>query len=104
MFVLDALGIAGGSAGVAETEGGVLVEVRPLVPVGFADDELLVVHRRRNAGGPVLEALLHRDHDAFHGREAALERLEDRQCVGVGNDQSVLGMADDVDEILRRQA
>ena len=50
------------------------------------------------------KALLHRDDHAFHRWNASGEWFEQWQRVGVGDDQTILGVADDVFDVGRREA
>ena len=104
VLVLDTLGVPRRAAGVAEPERCGLVEFRPPVARRFPGDEILVVDGVGHVRGPVLETRLDRNHDAFNRRDAPGERAEQGQRVGVGDDQPVFGVADDVGEVGRRQA
>jgi hypothetical protein len=104
VLVLHPFRIARGAAGVAQPERRVLVDLRPVVPGRLAGDEGLVVHRVRQVGVPVLEPGFGRNDDALDAGHAALELLEQRQDVGIDDDHLVLGVIDDVLEVVIRQA
>ena len=103
MLVFHALRPAGGAAGVAEAEWRGFRDAWPFVARGLAGDERLVVHRGRGRSGRILKALLHGHHDSLHGGNAPGQGFEQRQRVRIRDDDLILGVVDDVLQIMRRE-
>jgi hypothetical protein len=81
----------------------VLVDLRPRVPGPFGGEQFLVVDEPGQPGAVAVAV-----HDEMaEGLEfipaGRQHRSEDRRQAGVGEQHGVLGMADDVSDLLRRQ-
>ena len=103
MGVHDALRVAGGARGVADRRRVALVELRPPVVVGFSGEQLLVAEERleRRAarhGG----ALGHQD-EPLHRLEPRRELLGEGQGRRVDEQPGILGVVDDVDDLVGEQ-
>ena len=104
VLVFDAFGITGGSARVAQSERRVLIDFGPLECEGPVGDEILVIDRIRQCCGPVLVPVLHGDDYFFDAWNATGEFFEQREHVGIGDDQPVAAVIDDELEVVRREA
>ena len=103
MAVHHALRVPGGPAGVAHRGGLVLVDVRPRV-AGFLGGQEVLVVQVRGQRGPVAVAV----HDEVPDRLDLVpafgqDRPENAGQAGVGDDHRVLGVADDVAELVGGQ-
>ena len=103
MRVDHALGVAGRARGVAQRRGRGLVELGPLVVVGVAVDQVLVAQQLERRGLRHVRLVGHRDPPAhaLAMRRDALDQLQEGQ---VEEYVLVLGVIDDVDDLLREQA
>ena len=107
MRVDDALGVAGGAGRVAHRRGLVLVgDGRPVDRVGRSQQGLVVVHlgavalERSHVGGA---AVVH-DHQVPDGGERRHQRGQQADQGPVDEDDLVLGVVDDVGDLLGEQA
>ena len=107
VVVEGTLGIAGRAGGVAEAAGRGLVEHRPVVLGGVCRDQALVAPDLdaglRQAGRRQV-GIVGEDEDALEAPELRREALEQRQEHRVGEQIAVLGVIDDVGDLVREQA
>ena len=97
------LGIAGGAGGVAEHRGFVLVELRPLVVVGGAFDQLLVGGRIAQAR-PRHVLRVGQDDEALDGLEFRRQRLHHRHEGEVEEEHPILGVVHDVEQLVAEES
>ena len=76
VFVFDALWITSGPAGVTQTERAGLGDLRPVVVLGLASDEVLVVDGIGQGRRPTFEARFGRHDNLAHSRNHVGNGLE----------------------------
>ena len=103
MAVQHALGIAGGAGCVAQRGRGVLVELGPVEIVVLGGEQLFVAEQVRDRNGRHVRAVGHRDPalDALACRSEPFDERRERQ---VEEAMAILGMIDDVSELVGKQA
>ena len=99
MLVLDALRPTRGAARITKSQRRVLADFGPLKMRGFPLNKRFVVDGFRQARGPIFKSGFGRHHDPFYRRNPPAQFFEERQRIGIGNNQSITGMIDDVFEI-----
>ena len=104
MGIDHALRVAGGARGVADRRRGALVELRPDVVLGLGGEQLLVAEEwsQRRAGRH--GGALGHQHEALHRLEPGRQLLGERQGGGVDEQPGILGVIDDVDELIGVEA
>ena len=102
MRVEHALRIAGGAGGVAEAGGGVLVEAAPGHVGRGLLDQAFVGERARQLVAEV--RFVREDDEVLHAGDLVADARQDRQEGQVGEDDLIVGMVDDVDQLLCEQA
>ena len=97
--VHDALRVAGGAARVAHGGGGALVELGPLEARLLGRQQPLVGQGLAEGRGVALA----RHDDRLDGLQLVLDGGQERDQRGVDDDEAVLGMVDDVGQLLGRE-
>ena len=97
-----ALRVAGSARGVAQRRRSVLVELRPLEIIGLGCDEILVAGKSRDRRLRPVAAVGHR-HPVLHAFARCGELLDQRREGEIEEHDAVLGVVDDVGELLVEQ-
>ena len=103
MRVEHALGIAGGTRGVAQRRGRVLVELRPFVVVGLGRQQVFVAVQVGDRGAGHLLPTAQCD-PALDTRTLRRQSLDQRGEIDVEEDVAVIGVVGDVGDLFREQA
>ena len=103
MLIFDALRTTRGAARVTKSKRRILTDLGPLKMCGLPLNKCFVINRVRQTGRPTFKSGLGRDHDPFHRRNPSAQFFEQRQHVGIRDNQSITSVINDVFEIGFRQ-
>ena len=103
MRVEDALRVPGGAGRVAQRRGGALVEHRPFVIAGRRFDPLLVAQQVAHAERGHVRPIGHRN-EALDALHLGGERLDQRSERDIEEQELILGVVDDVRDLLGIEA
>ena len=97
------LGVTGSAGGIAESAGIAFVQLRPVEVFAASGDQGFVTE---HVGKPCCRhvGLVGQHHPARHPRAFRRQLLRQRQEIRVEENVAVLGVVDDVDQLLREQA
>ena len=100
MVIEHALGIARGARGVAKRGSRTFIELRPFVSAGLVRDQLLVDQQVGDLAVLGQMRAVGHGHDMAHRLELRQQLLDRRQEVEVDEEELILGVVDDVDDLL----
>src|SRR3982074_115933 len=103
MAVEHALGIAGGAGSVAKAGGGILVELRPFEAVGLSRHQLFISRQAIDSCALRLGRITEID-PALNSRTLRHQLLHQVDEGGIEEDEAILGVIDDVDDLIDEQA